>query len=90
MCPSHREGQEGAQRLDAWWVVCRAEQRAASELDYITLRRILSPLQAAWLILESYPRKCDCLALSQAVSQLHEAAQPAIPPNWTGENPCRP
>ncbi|KAK9809124.1 hypothetical protein WJX72_009704 [[Myrmecia] bisecta] len=48
----------------------RQEQRALSELDYILFRRILLPLQGAWLILEAYPRKCDCPALMQAVAEL--------------------
>eukprot|EP01025_Chloroclados_australasicus_P063720 TRINITY_DN8441_c1_g2_i1.p1 TRINITY_DN8441_c1_g2~~TRINITY_DN8441_c1_g2_i1.p1 ORF type:complete len:535 (-),score=48.47 TRINITY_DN8441_c1_g2_i1:326-1930(-) len=41
----------------------RSEQRAASELDYIVFHRLLTPIQAAWFVLECYPEHCDCLEL---------------------------
>ena len=47
--------------------------------------------QGAWFILESYPLKCDSLALGNAVLQLYgPAAQPAPPalPQWQQFNPA--
>eukprot|EP01024_Parvocaulis_polyphysoides_P010814 TRINITY_DN1379_c1_g2_i3.p1 TRINITY_DN1379_c1_g2~~TRINITY_DN1379_c1_g2_i3.p1 ORF type:complete len:647 (+),score=75.37 TRINITY_DN1379_c1_g2_i3:256-1941(+) len=47
----------------------RAEQRAASELDYIVFHRLLTPIQASWFVLECYPEHCDCLELLNGCDQ---------------------
>ena len=53
----------------------RAEQRAAAEVDYVTFKRILTPLQGASLILTSFPVKADAVGLGQAVKkQMQEAS----------------
>eukprot|EP01025_Chloroclados_australasicus_P048372 TRINITY_DN5480_c0_g1_i10.p1 TRINITY_DN5480_c0_g1~~TRINITY_DN5480_c0_g1_i10.p1 ORF type:complete len:567 (-),score=61.17 TRINITY_DN5480_c0_g1_i10:1878-3578(-) len=47
----------------------RAEQRAASELDYIVFQKLFTPIQGAWFVLECYPEHCDCLDLLNGCEQ---------------------
>ena len=50
---------------------CREEARSTAEFDYIIFRRVFTPVQGARLIIEAYPLRCDCLAFTNAVVQLH-------------------
>ncbi|KAL3160748.1 hypothetical protein ABBQ32_010657 [Trebouxia sp. C0010 RCD-2024] len=45
------------------------ELRHISEQDYVTLTKMLKPVQAAWFIVLAYPEHCDCLALLNAVQR---------------------
>ena len=49
----------------------REEARSTAEFDYIIFRRVFTPVQGARLIIEAYPLRCDCLAFTNAVAQLH-------------------
>jgi len=46
---------------------CRLELRASAEVDFMTFKRILNPVQSAHFILQSYPAKPDTLGLGKAV-----------------------
>lgn len=52
-------------------LICREEARSTAEFDYIIFRRVFTPVQGARLIIEAYPLRCDCLAFTNAVVQLH-------------------
>jgi hypothetical protein len=41
----------------------RREQRVVLDLNCTTIARVLTPLQAALYMVESYPQHCDALAL---------------------------
>lgn len=43
------------------------ERRILSVVEYVIYRSVLTPLQAAWLLLATSPRHCDCLALLNAL-----------------------
>mmetsp|Transcript_19578 Transcript_19578/g.59225 ORF Transcript_19578/g.59225 Transcript_19578/m.59225 type:complete len:727 (+) Transcript_19578:227-2407(+) len=47
-----------------------AEQRLASELDYMVFRRILTPVQGSHFILMKYPAYCDSLSLCNGVAEM--------------------
>ncbi|KAA6417573.1 MAG: hypothetical protein FRX49_12448 [Trebouxia sp. A1-2] len=50
----------------------RKEQRTVMELNFVTMHRILSPLQCALFFVEAFPTHCDCLALANILAfQLH-------------------
>lgn len=50
----------------------RKEQRTVMELNFVTMHRILSPLQCALFCVEAFPAHCDCLALVNILAfQLH-------------------
>lgn len=47
-----------------------AEQRLASELDYLVFRRVLTPVQGSHFILLKYPTYCDSLSLCNGVAEM--------------------
>ncbi|CAG9463333.1 unnamed protein product [Pedinophyceae sp. YPF-701] len=47
------------------------EQKAASELEFVTFKSLLTPMQGARVIKDAYPFHCDCLALLNTVACVH-------------------
>jgi hypothetical protein len=46
----------------------RKEQKTVLEMNCVTMHRILSPIQTALFLVESYPAHCDCLALANILA----------------------
>ena len=43
------------------------ERRVLSVVECVVFRSVLTPLQAAWLLIATYPSHCDCLAMLNAL-----------------------
>ncbi|KAK9837323.1 hypothetical protein WJX81_006202 [Elliptochloris bilobata] len=48
----------------------RREQKTVMELNFVTMNRVLSPIQAALFVVEAFPGHCDCLALANIQASL--------------------
>ncbi|EIE25143.1 hypothetical protein COCSUDRAFT_65115 [Coccomyxa subellipsoidea C-169] len=54
-----------------------AEMRAWSEQHFLLFRMLLSPTQGAWLLVESFPSHCDCLAFFNGLQDIFPPEQKA-------------